>query len=117
MKGIKQVDDPEITLNLRTMVTAVTELSISVKTLVESDIRRQEREASQLEFNNFVRRELREIRDHELKQIKKWQTKLDLERARESHGRNFLTKYWWAIILALVISYPSIMTLIGKLKI
>jgi len=71
------------------MVDAVKELTGSVNTLVERDIRSQEKEHRQDEINNRL--------GGELKEAKKEIDAIKLARAEEAQGRKMLNKYYWVL--------------------
>lgn len=82
----EEMSNRELNRDLQLMATAVTKMSESVSKLVESDIRRQERESRQEEFNNMARDRLHSLED--------WKQDLEIKRATESQGREALKKYW-----------------------
>lgn len=87
----EEMSNRELNRDLQLMATAVTKMSESVSKLVESDIRRQERESRQEEFNNMARDRLHSLED--------WKQGLEVKRARESQPREVLQKYWWVLFL------------------
>ena len=82
----------EMHRSIQTMAESITQLSNNVSTLVESDIRRQERETRQQDFNNHAR--------GRLESLEEWKREMEISRAKESQGREILQKYW-PILLAL----------------
>lgn len=82
----------ELQRNIQLMAESITQLSNNVSTLVESDIRRQERETRQQDFNNQMR-----DRVHDLEG---WRKDIEISRAKESQGRDMLNRYWWVLMVA-----------------
>lgn len=81
----------EMHRSIQTMAESITQLSNNVSTLVESDIRRQERETRQQDFNNHAR--------GRLESLEEWKQDLEIKRASESQGREILNRYWWVLML------------------
>lgn len=88
---LDEMTSRELQRNIQLMAESITQLSNNVSTLVESDIRRQERESRQQEFNN-------QIRDR-VHVLENWQKDIEINRAKESQGREVLMKYWWLLML------------------
>ena len=76
----------ELARSMQNMADSMSKLSDDLGTLLESDIRRQERETRQQELNQKT--------DRRLTEIEKWKHSLEISRAKESPGREFLMKYW-----------------------
>ena len=80
---------PELVHELKTLSRSMIKMSNSVTTLVESDIRRQEKESRQEEINNRLMIGLSDV----TKEVEK----IKLSRAEEKQGREALTK-WWPVL-------------------
>jgi hypothetical protein len=68
------------------MTDALREMTVSIKTLTESQIRREERESRQAEINTALFKFKRET--------EQWRQDLDLKRAAEEPARAWLSKWW-----------------------
>ncbi len=87
----EEMTSRELQRDMQTMAKSITQLAENISKLVESDIRRQERESRQQEFNEQMRNRVRNLED--------WKQCIDISRAKESQGRDFLMKYWPILLL------------------
>lgn len=88
---LDEMTSRELQRSIQLMAESMTQLSNNVSTLVESDIRRQERETRQQEFNDQIRERVHDLEG--------WKQNLEVSRAKESQAREALQKYWWVLFL------------------
>ena len=90
-KAAKDMTDHELATEIRLLTQNSQKTNEILEKLVESDIRRQERDTRQEEFNSRT--------TADIKELKEWKREIEIQRSAEARGIDTLSKYWWVLLL------------------
>ncbi len=93
-----EMDDfkEEVRTEIKQMAASVDKMAGAVQTLVENDIRKQEREDRQIDLNDRTGKRLLKLEE--------FREDILISRATESSAREFLNKYWPILSIVAVVA-------------
>lgn len=86
----------EVRTEIKQMASSVDKMAGAVQTLVENDIRKQEREDRQVDLNDRTGKRLLKLEE--------FRENILISRAKESPARDFLNRYWPILSIVAIIA-------------